>query len=79
MGTKGSGERGRRESAMMNLEVSKEELALIKMLLGREELSTRIEIHHARMSFEYRDYLKTREKEIRDLLEKVKKLLPDES
>ncbi len=64
---------------MMNLEVSKEELALIKMLLGREELSTRIEIHHARMSFEYRDYLKTREKEIRDLLEKVKKLLPDES
>ncbi len=64
---------------MMNLEVSKEELALIKMLLGREELSTRIEIHHARMSFEYRDYLKEREKEIPDLLERVKKLIPDET
>jgi hypothetical protein len=72
-------ERERRESAMMNLEVSKEELALIKMLLGREELSTRIEIHHARMSFEYRDYLKEREKEIPDLLERVKKLIPDET
>ncbi|HPI91945.1 MAG TPA: hypothetical protein PLT09_06745 [Deltaproteobacteria bacterium] len=63
---------------MMNLETSKEELALIKMLLKREELTTRIEIHHARMSFDYRDYLKTREKEIHELLEKVRKLLPDE-
>ena len=62
---------------MMNLEVSNDELALIKMLLSREELSTRIEIHHARMSFEYRDYLKGREKEIRQLLEKVNRLLPE--
>ena len=62
---------------MMNLEVSNDELALIKMLLSREELSTRIEIHHARMSFEYRDYLKGREKEIRQLLEKVNRLPPE--
>jgi hypothetical protein len=52
---------------------------LIKMLLRREELSTQIESHHARRTFEYRDYLKTREKEIRDLLEKIKNLLPDEA
>lgn len=62
---------------MMNLEVSREELSLIRMLLNREELTTRIEIHHARMSFEYRDYLKSREKEIQLLLEKVNKLLPE--
>jgi hypothetical protein len=48
------------------------------MLLNREEVSTRIEIHHARMSFEYRDYLKAREKEIKELLERIKQHLPDE-
>jgi hypothetical protein len=62
---------------MINLDVSKEELALIEMLLTREEAQTRIEIHHARRSFDYRDYLKTREKEIHDLLGKVHKLLPE--
>jgi len=62
---------------MINLDVSKEELSLIEMLLAREEAQTRIEIHHARRSFDYRDYLKTREKEIHDLLVKVQKLLPE--
>jgi hypothetical protein len=62
---------------MMTLEISKEELTLLKMLLNREEVTTRIEIHHARMSFEYRDYLKARQKEISDLLDKISKLLPD--
>lgn len=61
----------------MTLDVTKEELALIKMLLRREEVTTRIEIHHARMSFEYRDYLKARQKEIEELMGKVEKLLPD--
>lgn len=62
----------------MTLEVSKEELSLLKMLLSREEVTALIEIHHARMSFEYRDYLKTRHKEVSDLLGKVKKLLTEE-
>jgi hypothetical protein len=62
----------------MNLEVTKEELALLKMLLAREEVETRIEIHHARRSFEYRDYLKLRDAEIQELLAKIRKLLPDE-
>lgn len=64
---------------MINLDVSKEELALIEMLLVREEAQTRIEIHHARRSFDYREYLKTREKELHDLLGKVQKLLPEGS
>ena len=63
---------------MPALEVTREELSLLKMLLSREEVSTRIEIHHARMSFDYRDYLKTRQKEIEELLGKIKKHLPDE-
>jgi flagellar biosynthesis/type III secretory pathway chaperone len=67
-----------KEVAMIALEVTKEELSLLKMLLNREEVSTRIEIHHARMSFEYRDYLKAREKEIGELLERIKQHLPDE-
>jgi hypothetical protein len=62
----------------MNLEVTKEELALLKMLLAREEVETRIEIHHARRSFEFRDYLKVRDTEIKELLAKVRALLPDE-
>ena len=56
---------------MAALDLTKEELFLIKMLLSKEEIETRIQIHHARRSFEYRDYLKTREEEIHKLLEKV--------
>jgi hypothetical protein len=63
---------------MMNLEVSQEDLLLIHMLLKKEELMTRIEIHHARRTFEFRDYLKQREKDIHELLERVQKHLPKE-
>jgi hypothetical protein len=56
---------------MINMELSTEELALIKMLLMKEEIQTRIEIHHAKQTFEYRDYLKSRHKEISRLLEKI--------
>ena len=63
---------------MVNLEVSQEEVSLIHMLLKKEELMTRIEIHHARRTFEFRDYLKQREKDIQDLMERVKKHLPAE-
>ncbi len=64
---------------MINLDVSKEELSLIEMLLVKEEAQTRIEIHHARRPFDYRDYLKTREKEIHNLLERVRKSLSEAS
>jgi hypothetical protein len=63
---------------MMNVEFNKEELSLIQMLLKKEEVMTRIEVHHARWSFDYRDYLKQREKMIGSLLERIKPLLPEE-
>ena len=56
---------------MINMELSTEEMSLIKMLLMKEEIQTRIEIHHAKQTFEYRDYLKARHKEINGLLEKI--------
>ena len=56
----------------MKLELSKEELELLTMLVSKAEVETRVEIHHATRSFEYRDYLKQREKLIADLLAKVK-------
>lgn len=58
----------------MNLELSNEELELIKMLLSKAEVVTRVEIHHATKSFEYRDYLKQRDALIANLLARVKQL-----
>lgn len=63
---------------MINLELTKEELSLIKRLLTREEAETQIGIHHARRSHDYREHLKSRAKEIQDLLVKISTLLPDE-
>lgn len=63
---------------MSNLEFNKEELSLLQMLLKKEEVTTRIEVHHARWSFEYRDYLKQKGKMINGLIEKIKPLLPEE-
>lgn len=61
----------------MNLELSNEELELIKMLLSKAEVVTRVEIHHATKSFEYRDYLKQRDALIANLLARVKQLSPE--
>jgi len=61
----------------MKLEVSNEELDLIKMLLSKAEVVTRVEIHHATKSFEYRDYLKQRDALIANLLARVKQLSPE--
>lgn len=62
---------------MITLELSKEDLALIKRLLSREEAATRIQVHHARYAFDYRDYLKAREKDIHDLLERLNNISLD--
>ncbi len=62
----------------MNLEVTKEELALLEMLLSHAETETGVEIHHARRSFQYREYLREREKQITALLGRVRRLLPDD-
>ncbi len=60
----------------MNLEVTKEELALLEMLLSQAETETGVEIHHAKRSFQYREYLREREKQITSLLERVRRLSP---
>jgi len=62
---------------MAAVDLTQEELALIKMLLSKEEIETRIQIHHARRSFEYRDYLKAREAELHSLLDKISRLITE--
>lgn len=61
---------------MINIELTQEEFSLVRMLLAREEASVRVETHHARGVFEYSEYLRSREKEIRKLLEKMDKVNP---
>ena len=63
---------------MKNLSLNEEELSLIRMLLKKEENSTRIEEHHARGVFEYSAYLRDREKKIAALLGRVKELMEAE-
>lgn len=62
---------------MHNIELTPKEISLVKMLLMKEEVSTRVEVHHARGTFDYSDYLKSREKEIHELLEKIEKTSSD--
>ncbi|NWG04280.1 MAG: hypothetical protein HXY44_15615 [Syntrophaceae bacterium] len=58
----------------MNIELSKEDLMLINMLLSKEEGMTRVEIHHC-FSRDYKNFLKEREKHIGDLLARIKEAL----
>ena len=58
----------------MSIELSKEDLMLIDMLLSKAESVTRIEIHHCK-HHEYKDFLKKREKHVGDLLASVKNAL----
>lgn len=57
---------------MTSIDMSNEELILIKNLLEREAAETRIELHHSRHIMEFRNALKTREDEINNVLERVK-------
>jgi hypothetical protein len=58
----------------MNVELSKEDLSLMDMLLSKEEVETRVEIHHCK-HHEYKDFLKSREKHVGDLMVLVKNAL----
>jgi len=64
---------------MPTLDVTQEELVLIKHLIQTEEAETRVEIHHARANFQYHDALKARLKDIHDLQAKIGNLAPDEA
>jgi hypothetical protein len=59
----------------MDLELSEDDLKLLEMLLSKEEGQNRIEIHHCR-NYEYKHYLKEREKQISGLLERVRSKMP---
>lgn len=56
----------------MNLELSQEDIALLKMLLSKAEVETRVEIHHSK-TFAFKDFLKQREQQISGLLARMDK------
>jgi hypothetical protein len=58
----------------MNVEFSKEDLQLLEMVLLKEEGETRVEIHHC-FDFNYKDFLKKREKQVGDILVQVRNSL----
>jgi hypothetical protein len=58
----------------MNVELTKEDLIFIDMLLSKAEGGTRIEIHHCKHR-EYRDFLEKRVQHIEDLLARIKNAL----
>ncbi|HNW34325.1 MAG TPA: hypothetical protein PKM25_05290 [Candidatus Ozemobacteraceae bacterium] len=50
---------------------SDSQVAYLKGLIQREEEETRSELHHAGKSYDYREYLKARAKEVHELLQKI--------
>lgn len=58
----------------MNIDLSKEDLQLMDMLLSKAEGATAVEIHHCKFS-EYKNFLKQREKHIADLLARIRNAL----
>jgi hypothetical protein len=58
----------------MSVELSKEDLMLIDMLLTKAEGVTRVEIHHCKHR-DYKQFLEERERHIGDLLARVKNAL----
>jgi hypothetical protein len=54
----------------MNLELSKEDLLLLKALLDKEWGVLRVEIHHCR-THDYKDFLKQSEKQIDSMRERI--------
>lgn len=58
----------------MDIELSKEDLMFIEMLLSKEESMTRVEIHHCKFH-DYKNMLKERERHIGDLLTRIRNTL----
>ncbi len=55
----------------MSVNLTKDDLALMEMLLTKEQGDIRVEIHHCR-DHEYKEYLKKREAQLGDLLGRIK-------
>jgi len=59
----------------MNVELSRDDLMLLDMLLSKAEGTTRVEIHHLLMTVTTKAFLKERERLIGDLLARIKKAM----
>jgi hypothetical protein len=59
----------------MQLDINTEDYDLLKMLLSKEEVGTRVEIHHCRTR-EYKEVLKKREQQVHGMLEQLGKVFP---
>jgi hypothetical protein len=64
-----------RKGEAMKIEITKEDHDLLRMLLGKEEVGTRVEIHHCRTR-EFKEMLKKREEQVHSLLERIEKAFP---
>lgn len=60
----------------MKVELSQKELALLNILLGKEAAELKVEIHHTRNQ-DYREFLKEREQQIINLMDRVKADFPE--
>jgi len=59
----------------MKVEITREDYDLLSMLLGKEEVGARVEIHHCRTR-EFKEFLKKREQHVHGLLEKLGQSFP---
>jgi len=57
----------------MNVELSKEDVDYLKLLLDREYTNTLVEMHHTKHN-DYRNIVKAKEKQIEELLARLKNL-----
>jgi hypothetical protein len=64
-----------RQEVDMQIEFSKDELALVEMLLSQEESDINIEIHHCR-NLDYKEFLFKRQSEIHEILAKISGAVP---
>ena len=59
----------------MQLVINAEDYELLKMLLSKEEVGTRVEIHHCRTR-DFKEILKKREQQVHGMLERLEKAFP---
>jgi hypothetical protein len=59
-----------KKEKIMNIELSSQDLNLLKIMLDKELGDTRVEIRHAENN-DYKQWLKDREKEVRIILELI--------
>ena len=59
----------------MQVDLTREDCELLKMLLSKAELVTRVEIHHA-ATFDFKNILRRREQHVHGLIEKIDRAFP---